>query len=44
MTGLDTQSDAMGAIDMFVKDYEDGMISGIELIMAVKAINIEFHH
>jgi hypothetical protein len=42
MTGLDTQGDAMAAIDMMVEDYDNGFISGIELIHAVKAINTEW--
>lgn len=42
MTGFDTQSDAMSAIDMVVEDYQNGFMSGIEFITAVKAINIEW--
>ena len=44
MSGFDTQSDAMAAIDMLVQDHENGFISGIEFIMGVKAVNIEWHH
>lgn len=42
MTGFNTQSDAMAAIDMLVEDYDNGMISGIEFIMGVKAVNTEW--
>ncbi len=42
MSGLDTQTQAMEAIDMFVEDYENGFISGMELIMGVKAIHQEW--
>lgn len=44
MSGFDTQADPMAAIDMLIQDYEQGFISGIELIMGVKAVNIEWHH
>jgi hypothetical protein len=43
MTDFKTQSDPMAAIDMMIEEYEQGWISGIELIHAVKAINIEWH-
>lgn len=42
MSGLDTQSDAMGAVDMMIQDYEEGFMSGIEFITAIKAINCEW--
>lgn len=42
MSGFDTQQDAMAAIDMLVEDYEGGFISGIEFIMGVKAVNVEW--
>jgi hypothetical protein len=43
MTDFKTQSDPMAAIDMVLEEYENGFISGIELIHAVKAINTEWH-
>lgn len=42
MSGFDTQSDPMAAIDMLLEEYSDGFISGIELIMGVKAVNAEW--
>ena len=42
MTGLDTQTKAMEAIEMFIEDYNNGFISGMELIMGVKAIHQEW--
>ena len=42
MSSFDTQSDAMAAIDMLVEDYDNGMISGIEFIVGVKAVNTEW--
>ena len=42
MSGLNTQTDAMNAIGMFIEDYENGFVSGIEFIMAVKAVHTEW--
>ena len=43
MSDFKTQSDPMSAIDMVLEEYENGFMSGIELIHAVKAINTEWH-
>ena len=42
MSGFDTQHDAMAAIDMLLEEYEEGFISGIELIFGIKAVNTEW--
>lgn len=42
MEGFKTQSDPMAAIDMLIEEYDNGFISGVELITGVKAINNEW--
>lgn len=42
MSDLNTQNDAMGAIGMFIEDYDNGFMSGIEFITAVKAAHTEW--
>lgn len=43
MSGLDTQSAPMKAIDNILKEYHQGFLSGIETLNAITAISIEWH-
>lgn len=42
MSGLNTQTDAMNAIGMFIEDYENGFMSGIEFITGIKTVHTEW--
>lgn len=43
MSGLDTQSAPMKAIDDVLKEYHQGFLSGIETLNVITAISIEWH-
>ena len=44
MTGLNTQQAPMKAIDDILKEYHQGVLSGIEALNIISVISIEYHH
>lgn len=38
MAGVDTQVDAMSTVGEFLSEYDAGLMSGVELIHAVRAV------
>lgn len=42
MTGLDTQSAPMKAIDDILKEYHNGFLSGIEALNIISIVSIEW--
>jgi hypothetical protein len=43
-TGLDTQLAPMKAVDDILKEYHQGVLSGIEALNIISVISIEYHH
>ena len=44
MDGWDTQAKPMAAVGEVMQDYADGMLSGIEALRMIDAINYEWNH